>query len=313
MSCGCSRLCRRTPDFTHPSPAGKLRPTPWYNRFYRRLSRLRMKSFRLGIAFWIAFAVAVSAQSSVPAQAAPPPSLPPSGGFPAYVNSGGLRLRDFPSVADGQVLRLLPEGIQVNVQAVTQWKERIGGQDYAWYEITPIDDPSRSGWVFGRYLTFETGNPFEQAQLQRVSRQHMNRVLLVLEIFRTLLHTNTFSVPASWTSGRRLLSATVPGGSILAASPLRIYEAPFGTVEVSVASQTGEYPVFAITVNKPTAGLLLSVGDQEVRLAGLFGSDFYSVGSARQYRYSQIIDTYAVSVEINHGKVSSIQIGALME
>ena len=272
-----------------------------------------MKPFRLGIAFWIAFAVAVSAQSSAPAPMASPPSFSPSGGMQAYVNSGGLRLRDFPSVADGVVLSILPEGTQVTAQAVTKWKDTIGGRDYAWYEITPIDDPSRSGWVFGWYLTFQAGNPFEPAQLETVSRQHMNRVLLVLEIFRKLLHTNTVSVPTSWTSAHRLLSAPVPGRSILAASPLRIYEAPFGTVEVSIASQTGKYPVFAITVNKPTTGLLLSFGDQEVRLADLFGSDFYLVGNARQYRYSQIIDTYAVSVEITHGKISSIQIGALME
>lgn len=270
-----------------------------------------MKSSWFGIAFWASLAVAVSAQTSAPTPS--PIMVPPSGGVDGQVDSRGLRLRDFPSVADGVVLRLLPKGTHVTVHAVSQWKDRIAGQDHAWYEVTSIDDPIQSGWVFGQYLTLQRDNPFAPAQLATVSRQHMNRVLLVLEIFRQLLHTNTTSVAASWTSAHRLLSAPIPGDSILAASPLRIYETQFGTVEISVASQTNQYPVFAVTVNEPTVGLLLSVGEQEARLNALFGPDFYSVGSTRKYRYSQYTDTYALSITITDGRVSSIQIGALIE
>ena len=232
--------------------------------------------------------------------------------FP-YVNSGGLRLRDFPSVTDGRILATLNQGVRLKVSAATEWKDNIGGGKYPWYRVSTRDGSDRTGWVYGEYVSFQPNYSLDFWHVQRVSRHHMNRPLLVLQMFRRLLGTETQEVPDSWLRGLPLVAETKLYQNNPTEYSLRTYKTDFGRIVVRYNAQDRLELVLAISVDRPVRGLLLSVGDPTARAQELFGSDYFLQGGSLIYRASPDIDTYGVTIQIENGRVVVLKAGVIVQ
>lgn len=232
--------------------------------------------------------------------------------FP-YVNSAGLRLRDFPSVSDGAVVATLDEGVALEIDAVTEWKDEIGGARYPWYRVTVRDGSGRTGWVYGEYVSFRPGYPVDFWNVQVASRQEMNRPLLVLQIFRDLLGTETGYVSTTWLEGLPLANETEAYQGKPTGYSLRTYPTSFGRLLVRYNKEDRQQLVLEISVDSHVRGTLLAVGDPVSKVQRLLGSNYFENRSKITYRASPDVESYALSFQVENGIVTMIHAGALIE
>ncbi|HUZ17337.1 MAG TPA: hypothetical protein VMV68_03045 [Spirochaetia bacterium] len=263
---------------------------------------------------WSGAAALVAAQRAAGdgAQSQPDPSSLGDSAFP-YVNSPGLRLRDFPSTTDGRILATLDEGVRLRPQAATAWNDTINGADFPWYWVTLRDGTGRSGWVYGQYVTFPPAFPLRFWSLAEITRAHMNRTLLVLQLFRRLLGTEGQYVASSRLAGLSQSGKEAPSEPEATAYSVRTYHTDFGQIMVRYHAPDPRQLVLSISVTEHVPDLLLSVGDPEDKVLRLFGSDYYDRGGLLHYRTSRYVDTYGVGVRIAKGSVAEIDAGALVE
>lgn len=268
---------------------------------------------------WIGAVWIVTVLPSALAQRASTSSLPGQGAgiggsssVLPFVNSAGLRLRDFPSTGEGTILAVLDKGQRLEISAVTEWRVRIGGGAFPWYYVSVAGTNGASGWVYGEYVSFEPGYPLDTQTVRIVSRRQMNRSLLVLQIFRRLLGTDTPQVATSWLRGLRGASSSPPPIAFPTEYSLRSYTTDFGEVVVRFHPRDTHQLVLSVTLDRPVTGLLVMVGDSVVQVQELLGTNYYSQGNTLFYRGIPGIGSYAVTFQIENGVVTTINASALV-
>lgn len=224
------------------------------------------------------------------------------------VNSGGLRVRDFPSIREGTILGMLDVGTRLNIEAVTGWRDSIDGGSFPWYLVQTRTAPRLSGWVYGMYVSFKEKYPEQFWRPELATRDHMNRVLLVRQISRTIFGSFSIKVPDAW-----LKTATLVKESPYASdATFRTYQTSFGTVVIIYRAGAGEHLVIHMEVDRPMPGLLVNVGDGLQQLESTLGSNHVERKGLLTYTVSQLLDAYSVGVVALGDTVTAITATALL-
>ena len=224
------------------------------------------------------------------------------------VNSGGLRVRDFPSINAGTILGMLDVGTKLNIEAVTGWKDAIDGGSFPWYLVQTRSSPRLTGWVYGMYVSFKEKYPEDFWQPELATRAHMNRVLLVRQIFRTIFGTFSIKVSDKW-----LKTASLQKESPYTSdATFRTYQTSFGTVVIIYRASASEHLVIHMEVDRPVPGLLVNVGDTLQQLESTLGNDHVERNGLLTYTVSQLLDAYSVGVVALGGTVTDITATALL-
>ncbi|HUX20398.1 MAG TPA: SH3 domain-containing protein [Spirochaetia bacterium] len=229
-----------------------------------------------------------------------------------FVNSGGLRVRDFPSVDGGTILGMLDEGTRLNIEAVTGWTDSIDGGAFPWYRVQSRSSPRLSGWVFGKYVSFQPKYPEQFWDPSVVSRGHMNRVLLVRQLSSAFFGSFTIKISDSLLNRATLMKETPYNADHPSDSTFRTYRTSYGDFVISYRKDQNEHLVILIEVNRRVPGLLLNVGDTTQALDAALGSDHTLRDGELTYPVSQSLDAYAVSVSTKAGKITTISATALL-
>lgn len=263
--------------------------------------------------FLVALSSVLAQHSSVPVQAQTSMGSSGNDGSTAYVNSGGLRLRDFPSIDEGRILAVLSDGQRLGISAVTGWKDRINGRAFPWYYVWLADKSDVAGWVYGEFISFQPGYVPASETVRTVSRQQSYRSLLVLQMFRKLLGTDSHEVATSWLRGLPEASAAQLPMSFPTNYSLRDYKSDFGAVIVRYNPQDKQQLVLSIALDRPRSGLLITIGEPIARVEALLGSDYYARGPVQYYRGIPGVDSYGVAVQSENGVVTEITASALLD
>lgn len=230
-----------------------------------------------------------------------------------FVNSSGLRLRDFPSTGEGRILTVLNEGQRLEISAVTSWQDRIGDSVSPWYHVSVRDETGLVGWVYGEYVSFEPGYPLDSQSVRLVSRQQMNRPLLVLQLFRRLLGSDTRQVSTAWLRGLSQATAAQPSPGFATDYSLRDYKTSFGDLAIRFNPRDKRQLVLSLSLDRPSHGMLITVGEPISRVQEVLGSDYYRQGQSLYYRGIPGVETYGITVHTENGVVSAINASALVE
>lgn len=260
------------------------------------------------------------ALSTAVAQRAPTsvPQAPITGGSGEYgdlpfVNSSAVRLRDFPSITEGRILGILSEGQPLEISATTRWKDRTDGGAFSWYHVAVVNKRDLVGWVYGEYISSGRGQPIEGGGFPSVSRQEMNRPLLVLEMFRHLLGTESGEVATSRLQGLAKAPEVHPQIGFPSEYSLRDYKSDFGELIVRFDPQKERQLVLSIALDRPESGLLVTVGEPVSRVRAVLGLDYYSQGQTLFYRAIPGVESYGVTVRTAKDVVTAITASALVE
>ncbi len=229
-----------------------------------------------------------------------------------FVNSGGLRVRDFPSIGGGTILGMLDKGTRLDIESVTGWKDSIDGGEYPWYQVQSRDSPRLSGWVYGMYVSFRADYPEQFWNPAVVSRFHMNRVLLVRQLLSALFGSFSIKISDAWLNRATLVKETPYYSDRPSDSTFRTYKTSYGDVVISYRRGQSEHLVILIEVDRRVPGLLVNVGDTTQQLESTLGSDHFVRNGLLTYAVSRSLDTYSVSVGRRAGRVTSITATALL-
>jgi hypothetical protein len=207
--------------------------------------------------------------------------------FP-FINENNVSIRNYPFFDSGKVLFELQKGQIISVDCRTIENDNINGEEWPWYRISVDHDYNKSGWVYGKSISFNVkyGEKYYESQpgFKTFSRFRYYRTIFADEFITQILGKTAYGsvdfdvvllekyslIESQKTTGIWYLDQ--------AGYELKIYTTEFGEIWAFVNTENKSWRLYSILINKRLENESMMTGMTIDQLKSNFGTDLETEG-----------------------------------